>query len=93
MLVMARILLILITAMITLAAVRMAIVGLLLAGLIFRTRETLGLLIALGAYAFLKAQPLIVGSLIGVGLLALLIRAAVSGRKARTVSEPLKLLE
>ena len=90
---MARILLILIAAMMTLAAIRMAIVGLLLAGLIFRAKETLVLLIALGAYTLLKAQPVIVGSIIGVGLAALLIGAAISSRTAKAVSGPMKLLE
>jgi predicted membrane protein len=49
-------------------ALKLAIAVLFLAGLIFRTKETLGLMLVLGVIAGFSAHPIIGFSLLGVGL-------------------------
>ena len=50
-------------------AVKLAILVLILAGLIFRTKETLGLLLVLGGWHLLLHYPLAVGIPLGILLL------------------------
>jgi hydrogenase/urease accessory protein HupE len=57
-------------------AIKVAIVVLIFAGLIFRTKETIGLLILLAGFAFVDNHPLI-GSLALAALIAIgIMRAA-----------------
>ncbi|WP_294275315.1 hypothetical protein [uncultured Sphingomonas sp.] len=53
-------------------AIKLAIALLILAGLIFRTKETIGLLLVLSAWAVFKAYPMI-----SIGIVAVLILYAV----------------
>ena len=64
-------------------AVQVAIALLFLAGLIFRTKETVGLIIILGAFALLSAFPVI-----GLGLLAVMIVAAIVKAVRNADKEP-----
>ena len=70
-------------------AIKIAFVFLILAGLIFRTKETIGLLIVLGAWALFKAHPVA-----GIGLFAIagiyaIVRAAKSdSATTEEVSDP-----
>lgn len=53
-------------------AIKLAIALLILAGLIFRTKETIGLLLVLSAWAVFKAHPMM-----SIGIVAVLILYAV----------------
>lgn len=63
-------------------AVKVAIAVLLLAGLIFRTKQTIGLLLVLAAWGLLMKYPVIGLALIGILIVAVIVKAASSTSKA-----------
>lgn len=69
-------------------AVKVAIMFLTLVGLIFRTKETIGLLLVLGAWALLMKYPAIGFALIGILIVAAIVKA-VSRARAEIHNPPL----
>lgn len=72
---MGRLVLAIIAFAMAIAVVKLVIVALMIAGLIFRTKETIGLLILLGLWALLKAYPAIGFSLLGMIAIVAVVRA------------------
>lgn len=75
---MARLILAIIAFAMAAAVLKMVILALVLAGLIFRTRVTVGLLLLGGMLTFVAAYPLVALGLATVAGLFLLVRAASS---------------
>ena len=73
---MARFLLALVVFALAVAILKMVIVALIIAGLIFRTRETIGLLLLGGLITLIAAQPFI-----GLGLLVVFAVVAVANKR------------
>lgn len=68
--------------------IQLAIVALVIAGLVFRTRETVGLLLFFGVFALVRLEPLI-----GLGVIAATLALAVSiarcdARFAKAIDDP-----
>ncbi|RYG89851.1 MAG: hypothetical protein EON59_00985 [Alphaproteobacteria bacterium] len=81
---MARFLLAIVAFVLAIAVLKMVIAALIIAGLIFRTKETIGLILLFGLLAVIRAAPLL-----GLGLLALVIVMAVvlKKREARALRQ------
>lgn len=69
-------------------AVKVAIALLLLAGLIFRTKETIGLIVILAAFALLTKYPLIGFALIGILVVAAIVKAAANVKAEPDIDDP-----
>ena len=66
----------LITFVMALAAMKMAIIALVVAGLIFRTRVTIGLLLVGGTMELIKAYPAVLFAIAGLFVIAATLKAA-----------------
>ena len=87
---MSRIIAALIIAGVVMAAVKLAIIGLVVAGLLFRTRETLGLIAACAIWTLFWQAPVIGCALIGGVFVAAAYKAL---RKNYTANPVLKLTD
>lgn len=77
---MGRLILTIIAIAMAIAALKLAIIALLTAGLIFRTKETVGLLLIGGAISLVAAYPPIVFIVAGLFVIAALIKASKSDK-------------
>ena len=71
---MARLILAIVAFVLALAVLKMVIVVIVIAGLIFRTKETIGLLLLGGFLTLLAAQPLIGLGLLGIAAIVKAVR-------------------
>lgn len=70
----ARFILALIVFAMAIIVLKIVIVAIIIAGLVFRTKETIGLLLLLGAWALFKAYPAAFLALGGAAILIVLVR-------------------
>jgi predicted phage tail protein len=85
---MARLILAIIAFVLAIAVIKMVIVALVIAGLIFRTKETVGLLAIGGAFTFIAAFPAIGLSLLAIGIVAAIVHSMKKDKAVTAIDDP-----
>jgi hypothetical protein len=90
---MARIILALLAFAMVMAVLKMVIVALVVAGLIFRTKETIGLLMLGGTIALIKTYPAVGLGLLAAAFVAVIVQVRRNKRAPPPLPEDIKRLE
>ena len=80
---------ILLVVALAIVAIKLAIAAIILAGLIFRPRETIGVVLLLGAFALLRTYPMASFGIVALLIVYAIIRLA----KSDTADDPVNTTE
>ena len=78
---------ILLVVALAIVAIKLALVAIVLAGLIFRPKETLGVVLLLGAFAVLQAYPIVSFGIVALLIIYAIIKVSKSGTAAHSVAK------
>ncbi|MHA0328819.1 hypothetical protein [Sphingomonas melonis] len=84
---MAQIIGTLLVVALAIVAIKLALVAIVLAGLIFRPKETLGVVLLLGAFAVLRTYPMASFGIVALMIIYAIIKALKSETPADTVTK------